>query len=151
MMGTASNPASSDGIEPTTRPRSRAPITAITLTVLLTVVLIGVLLYQAYTYPQPSRVLVVRGNAEWEGADLIVEGRSLAEPRVAQFQKLGNYVVPFYLWPGKYTLRVRSRGVEVFTKSFVDLFDTKTAEIDLILEGATTRPTTKPTTEPLGF
>ena len=121
------------------------------LTVLMTGLILTMLFYHAMTEPQPTRVIVVRGNAEWEGIDLIVTGGNLDEPRATKFEKLGKYVVPFYLWPGKYTLHVQNQGVEVFKRD-VNLYETETEDIDLIRAGATTRPATRPvdaaTTDP---
>ena len=120
---------------------------AITLTFLLAGASLATLFYLAFTRPQPNRVIVIRGNSEWENIKLSVEGTGLSEPRVTKFEPVGKYIVPFFLWPGKYTLHVENEGVEVFTKS-IDLTRQEVEDVDLIRLGITTRPSTEPTTAP---
>jgi hypothetical protein len=120
---------------------------AIVLTILLAGASLATLFYRAFALPQPNRVIVVRGNSEWDGVKLSVEGTGIAEPRTTRFEMLGKYIVPFFLWPGKYTLHVENEGVEVFTKS-IDLTRQEIEDVDLVRLGVTTRPSTRPATEP---
>jgi hypothetical protein len=123
--------------------------TTVLLAVLLTIALGGgglaLLLYRALAMAEPDAVFVVRANRDWQGAELIVEGGSLPQPRRTQIERLGNYTVPFFLWPGQYTLRVRSQGVEVWTEHFA-LRRRDRIEFDLTRSGATTLPATLPAT-----
>jgi len=123
--------------------------TTVMLAVLLTIALAGgglaLLLYRALAVAEPDAVFVVRANRDWQGAELIVEGGPLSQPRVTQIERLGNYTVPFFLWPGQYTLRVRSQGVEVWTEHFT-LAGRDRIEFDLTRSGATTLPATMPAT-----
>jgi hypothetical protein len=122
-------------------------VVAIALTLLVAGGSLAMLFYLAFTRPQPNRVIVVRGSSEWEGIKLSVDGTGLAEPKVTKFEPVGKYIVPFFLWPGKYTLHVENEGVEVFTKS-IDLTRQEIEDVDLGRLGVTTRPSTQPTTEP---
>ncbi len=129
------------------RPRTFIVVLAIALTLLLAGGSLAMLFYRAFTLPQPNRVIVVRGSPEWEGIKLSVEGTGLSEPKVTKFEPVGKYIVPFFLWPGKYTLHIENEGVEVFTKS-IDLTRQEIEDVDLARLGVTTRPSTQPTTEP---
>ena len=120
---------------------------AIVITLLVAGGSLAMLFYLAFTHPQPNRVIVVRGSSEWEGINLSVEGTGLSEPRVTKFHPVGKFIVPFFLWPGKYTLHVENEGVEVFTKS-IDLTRQEIEDVDLVRLGVTTRPSTRPATEP---
>ncbi len=134
-----------------TPPRRTTVLIGILLTTALAGLVLGLLSYRALTSPEPDRVLFVRADRDWDGVELSVEGGPLAAPRVTAIEALGHYSVPFFLWPGQYTLRVRSQGVQVLAEE-VDLRDAKQVEIDLTRSGATTRPATRPasgfTTQP---
>ncbi|HMB95853.1 MAG TPA: hypothetical protein VKK61_07420, partial [Tepidisphaeraceae bacterium] len=101
--------------------------------------------YRAAKAPQPSRVLVVRSSSDWDGIEVTIEGASLPQPQVAIIEPFGNHTVPFFLWPGQYTLHVKSQGEEIYTKE-IDLTQNMIKEIDLTHSGVTTRPTMTPTT-----
>jgi hypothetical protein len=133
------DPPATDSTKPT-RPRV---IVSILATIVIGAASLFVLFYYATTRPQPTRTIVVRANAEWDGIDLFVEGGSLTSPQTTQFHKLGKYVVPFYLWPGKYTLTAKNQGVEVFRRE-VDLTRRDVEDIDLVRAGVTTQPATQP-------
>ncbi len=124
-------------------PKRSRVIASILLTLLLSSGSLFVLFYYATTRPQPNCTIVVRGNRDWEGIELTVQGGTLAAPQVTKFEKLGNYVIPFYLWPGKYKLVARNQGVEVFSKE-VDLTRRDLEDIDLVRAGASTQPATQP-------
>jgi hypothetical protein len=126
-------------------PRRQPVLAAIALVLLLIVSILGLLLYRSVRLPEPDRVLVVHSNSDWNGIELSIEGGPLATPQVTWIEKLGNYTVPFFLWPGKYTLHVRSQGTEILQRDF-DLTNTRIEEFDLALSGATTRPATQPAT-----
>jgi hypothetical protein len=122
-------------------------LAAIAVTLVLTGSVVALLLYRS-SLPQPSRVLVVRANEDWDGVELIVDGPALEKPKVTWVDKLGNYTVPFFLMPGEYTLHVKSQDVEVLERQF-DLREPGPKEIDLTRSGATTRPllpSTRPAT-----
>ena len=118
-----------------------AVLCAILVTFALGGTIVALLLYRAITSPQLGRVLVVRANEQWDGVELIVEGGRLVKPKVTWVERLGNYTVPFFLEPGKYTLHVKSEDVEVYHKDF-DLTEQNAQEFDLARSGATTRPST---------
>jgi hypothetical protein len=149
----APNPAAANSVDdPLARPRRSAVVIAILVTVLLAASIFALLFYRGYVLPEPTRVLVVRADSSWDGIELTVEGESLREPRVTHIEKLGNFVVPFFLWPGKYTLHVKSQGADVLTRNF-DLTNNPSDEIDLtrVMSAPTTSPaaaSTNPTTVP---
>jgi hypothetical protein len=120
------------------------------MSILLTIALSGaslfVLFYYAATRPQPSCTIVVRGNSDWDGIELCVQGGPLATPQITKFEKLGHYIIPFYLWPGKYLLVARSQGNELYRRE-VDLTRHEIEDIDLVRAGVTTQPATQPTTD----
>jgi hypothetical protein len=127
-------------------PKRSRVMMSILLTLLLCSGSLFVLFYYATTHPQPNCTIVVRGNRDWDGIELAVQGGALEKPQVTKFERLGNYVIPFYLWPGKYTLVARNQGVEVFSRD-VDLTRHDLEDIDLVRAGASTRPATQPGTE----
>jgi hypothetical protein len=123
-------------------PRRAMAIMAILSTALLGGSILGLLFYRAAAMPKPNRVILVRANSAWHGVELSVEGGSLQHPQVTGVERLGNYVVPFFVWPGKYTLRVRDEtGAEIFSKQF-DLTSDEVKEVDLAEIGSGLRPTT---------
>jgi hypothetical protein len=117
------------------------------LTVLIAGGSLWVVFSQAVNEPKPDCVIMVRATEEWDGVELSVDGGDLTEPRITWVEKLGQYNVPFFLWPGKYTLHVKSQGVEIYTQDF-DLTQEKLQTIDLNRTGATTLPATNPATMP---
>lgn len=114
-------------------------LSGIVITLALTCGAMALLFYRAMVMPEPSRVLVVHADSDWEGAELSIEGGALDQPQVTKFEQAGGYNVPFYLWPGKYTLRIRSQGTEVFRRDFDFTGPDKLEEFDLLRTGATTR------------
>jgi hypothetical protein len=108
---------------------------------------LGILFYRAVAKPQPSRVIVVRGTADWKGLELTVTGGNLDAPQVTKFEELGNFVVPFFLGPGKYKLLITNQEVPVFSRE-VDISQTQVEVIDLVHLHAATQPATQPSTSP---
>jgi hypothetical protein len=134
------------------RPGRAAAILGILLTILLAGSILAFLFYRSITAPQPNRVIVVRGSSEWHGVDLSVDGGNLKVPQVTGIEKLGNYVVPFFVWPGIYTLHVKNAGVEIYSKQF-DMTTEVIEELDLNRTGVpspTTRAATNPSDVPPG-
>ncbi|HVT90541.1 MAG TPA: hypothetical protein VHD56_16925 [Tepidisphaeraceae bacterium] len=125
---------------------SRGPIVlGVIATLIVAATSLAVLIYHAVASPEPSRVLIIRADRGWQNVQLTVEGGALSQPTTVSIDKLGNYIVPFFLWPGKYTLHVRNQGTEVYSKQF-DLVNERSQELDLIAAGATTQPATAPAT-----
>lgn len=120
---------------------------ALMVTVALAAGSLGILFYRAVAKPQPGRVIVVRGSSDWNGLELTVSGGNLREPQVTKFEELGNYVVPFFVGPGKYTLVIKNQDAPVFRRD-VDINQTQVEVIDLVHLGATTQPATAPSNEP---
>jgi hypothetical protein len=128
-------------------PPRRQPVwAAIAVVLLLIVSILGLLLYHSLRTPEPSRVLVVHANSDWNGIELRIEGGPLATPQDTWIEQLGDYTVPFFLPPGKYTLHVRSQGQQIYQHDF-DLTKNPIEEFDLTHSGVTTRPATQPTTQ----
>lgn len=109
------------------------------LVVGLSASILALLIYRAIMTPLPPRVLVVRADKDWQGAQITIEGGMLKQPQVATILEYGGYSVPFYLWPGQYTLRVVGKGFGTFSRE-VDLTETRTMFVDLTVIQATTQP-----------
>jgi hypothetical protein len=122
-------------------------LAAMTIVLLLVASILGMLLYRAVRLPEPNRVLVLHANSDWDGVELSLEGGPLANPQVTWFEKLGNYTIPFFIWPGKYTLHVRSQGHEIYQHDF-DLTQRSIQEFDMTRSGVTP-PATQPSTLPV--
>jgi hypothetical protein len=116
---------------------------AIALGIMATLILAGgslaILIYHSMSSPEPNRVLIIQADRDWQDVDLILEGGDLKEPRIGTLDRLGSYIMPFFVWPGQYTLHVRSQGAIVYSKKF-DLTSNLRQEFDLRTSGATTRP-----------
>jgi hypothetical protein len=122
-------------------------MSAIVITILLAAATVALLLYASLKTPTRQHVLVVRSGAEWEGVVLQVEGDSLPEPKHTRIEKLGNYMVPFFLPAGQYTLHVIDQGQEVYTRQ-VALTDKDVEEIDLTRVRGIVRPASQPASQP---
>lgn len=128
-------------IEPVTRPQRSTVVLAAVATLLVVGVTFGMLISQGVMTPQPSRVIVVQANSDWQNVELFVEGANLKQPQEVTIDKLGGYSVPLFLWPGQYTVRVKYEGAELYRQDF-DLTKPQPQILDLLATGATTRPST---------
>jgi hypothetical protein len=137
-------PAASSSVAPQQAgPARRGPaILGIAATLLLALTAMTMLLIATLRVPAVQHVLVVRSGPEWEGVQLIVEGEHLTLPMGGSIEKLGNFIVPFYLPAGVYTLYVRDRGELLHTEEVNLSIGDK--EIDLARIRSASRPTTRP-------
>ena len=129
------------------KPSGITAVLAILLTFALGGSVLALLFYRGLTQKTPDRVIVVRGNSDWDGAELSLDGGTLKEPQETTIMPAGGYIVPFFVWPGTYTLHVKSQGIEVYQHEF-NVTTQPSEEIDLATTGATTRPATMPSTMP---
>jgi hypothetical protein len=125
------------------RPRRATVIILMLVTLLVAGATFAMLIRQAIVTPQPNRVLIVHANRDWQDVELFIEGESVHETKPITLDRLGGYTIPFFLWPGKYVLRVRNAGVEIYQREF-DLTRPEVQVLDLPGTGATTRPATNP-------
>jgi hypothetical protein len=134
--------------EPDRPAQRRGPIlAAIVAAALLASAIVALLLLASLKTPTHQHVLVVRSSADWDGVELIVEGDRLAGPKSTHIEKLGNYMVPFFLPAGQYTLRVIDQGQQIYTKQ-IKLTTVEVEEIDLTRVRGIVRPATRPTSQP---
>lgn len=66
----------------------------------------GLLYYRWVTMHEPNCVLVVETSPQLRGGQVIVDGVGLTAPHKAEIGVSDRYVLPFYLNPGEYTVRV---------------------------------------------
>ena len=110
--------------------------------------MLAFLFYRRWTQRAPSAVLIVKGDEQWDGTRLIVQG---GEPQVRYAETLSaenKFSVTFFLQPGHYTLHVAN---EVREQTRVDLtFNQRQMALGVDLTKSALpppHPTTKPTSQ----
>jgi len=99
------------------------------------------LYYRWATMNEPTCVIVVAAGPQLKGATIEVDGALLAQPHRIIVGNQDRYVVPIYVEPGEYTLKVTQNDEKLFELPVIFTHGTQGKKFDLSkLPAASTRP-----------
>ena len=116
---------------PAEGPRRTVVLLLIVLTALIFVGLFAVLYYRWSGAEEPSSIIVVTPTAAFEGADITVEGTTLAKPYKVTIPSGNGRALPFYVEHGIYTVTLSRDGKTIYTYSNLALQRNRSLQIPL--------------------
>jgi hypothetical protein len=113
------NQSSSDTVRTVTTERKIFVRLAMAAAGLVFVLTAGILYYRWASTVEPTTMVVVIGDESLRGVEVIVEGLGITQPYHAVFGERERFILPFYLDPGSYTVRVLRGDRVLFEKNVV--------------------------------
>ena len=113
--------------------------------VALFIVTQGLLYFRWATMREPSCVLIVETGDPLRGGEIEVTGPWSRQPYTVEIGSGGRYSLPFYLEPGRYTVRVRQHGQTLFEGDVTLSAEQPAKRMDL--SELPPAPTTNPTAQ----
>jgi hypothetical protein len=130
MTSTPTTPTDLTATRPKKHGRGPFVISMILVAGLLFIATEVLLYYRWATMTEPTCVLIVETAGPLKGAQVMVDGITLAQPHKVTVGEDDRYALPFYVEPGRYTVKVTQndqilfeREVEVSNKERGKKFD----------------------------